>query len=165
MDHPLDLHPLHAVASEAWNKVKKDSQPDYDNLPVEFKSELLERATRVEGGDPKVMFSCAVAEQLAQSPAEPEPVVAEPEALAEPTEPEDTEPEAEPTTQAEKDHLELKGPLPSDFPSHAKLHDAGINTYGQLNKVEDLTEIDGIGPASVKAIKKRLKADARTLNK
>ena len=164
MDHPLDLHPLREVASEAWNKVKKDSQPDFDNLPVEFKSELLERATRVEGGEQRLMFACAVAERLAQTAAEPEPVV-EAEPVEAPAEPEDTEPEAEPTTQAEKDHLELKGPLPSDFPSHAKLHDAGINTYGQLNKVDDLTTIDGIGPATAKAIKKRLKADAKTLNK
>ena len=77
----------------------------------------------------------------------------------------DTEPEAEATTPEEKEHLDLKGPLPSDFPSHAKLHDAGINTYGQLNKVENLTTIYGVGPAAAKAIKKRLKSDAKTLNK
>jgi predicted flap endonuclease-1-like 5' DNA nuclease len=164
MDHPLDLHPLREVASAAWNEVKKDSQPDYENLPMAYKSELLERATQVEAGDPHTVFACAVAQQLAQPAVAPAP---EPEVVAAEVEPpvDDTEPEAEATTQEEKDHLELKGPLPADFPSHAKLHDAGINTYGQLNKVEDLTEIYGVGPAAAKAIKKRLKSDAKTLNK
>jgi len=151
MTHPFDLHPLRGIAAEAWNEVKKDSQPLYDDLSMESKSRLLDTARQVESGDPNIAFACAVAENLAR---------AKMPAIEEAVE-EDSE---EVTTPEEKEHLDLKGPLPADFPAHDKLHEAGINTYPQLNKVDDLTEIEGIGAATVKAIKKRLKADAKTLN-
>jgi predicted flap endonuclease-1-like 5' DNA nuclease len=153
MTHPLDLHPLREVASAAWNEVRKPQQPEYENLPMEVKSKLLDTATRVESGDPNVAYECIVAEKLA----------AKAEA-AERLETEEDNEVVEATTQAEKDVLDLKGKLPEDFPSHAKLHEAGINTYTQLNKVEDLTTIDGIGPKFAQAIKRRLKADAKSLN-
>jgi|SRR6185369_3265741 len=53
-----------------------------------------------------------------------------------------------------------KGKLPADFPSHDLLHDAGINTYGQLIKQRDSEEglegVDGIGPALAKKIEEAL---------
>lgn len=51
---------------------------------------------------------------------------------------------------------ELKGKLPSDFPGHAALAKAGINTYGQLAKVQDLTTIPGIAePTAAKIAEAR----------
>lgn len=74
--------------------------------------------------------------------ATPEPAV---EAVAEPM-PDLVEPEA------------LKGKLPEDFPGHAALADAGINTYGQLAKVEDVTTIPGIGEATAAKIAEALQS-------
>lgn len=56
----------------------------------------------------------------------------------------------------------LKGPLPDDFPGHDVLHDAGINTYGQLFKQRDSDEgligVPKVGPALVSKIQERLAA-------
>ncbi len=189
MTHPLDLHPLHQITSEAWDEVRKEHQPVYLELPMAVKSKLLETAARVESGDPEVVFECRIAEKLAAK-AEADAKAgtleeveaarlerAERRAEAQPAEDEtsftsdqgfeqvaDTDEPEVPTTQEEKDFLDLKGPLPKDFPAHDLLHAAAINTYTQLNKVEDLTKIDGVGPATVKQIKKRLKADSKALN-
>jgi hypothetical protein len=54
---------------------------------------------------------------------------------------------------------ELKGKLPEDFPGHAALAEAGINTYGQLRKVGDLTEVKGIGEATAAKIAEALVAE------
>jgi hypothetical protein len=144
-----------AIYRDAWNATKKPDQPEYDNLIEEYRNLLSQRAAGAMNGQitdgPFGAFEGRIYDLTRpKSQSEPERVDDEPE---------------EHTTDAEKEHLELKGKLPEDFPSHAKLHEAGINTYGQLNKVEDLTTIEGIGPATAKAIKKRLKADAKTLNK
>ena len=61
--------------------------------------------------------------------------------------------EGEHTVFVESDEpAELKGKLPEDFPGHAALAEAGINTYGQLRKVSDLTAIAGIGEATAAKI-------------
>lgn len=52
----------------------------------------------------------------------------------------------------------LKGKLPDDFPGHAALVEAGINTYGQLRKAGDVTAIAGIGPATAEKITAALAA-------
>jgi len=142
------------IYREAWNATKKPGQPDYDDLIEEYRNLLAQRAAGAMNGQitdgPFGAFEGMVYDLTRpKSQKEPERVDDEPE---------------EPTTPEEKEHLDLKGPLPKDFPAHDKLHEAGINTYGQLNKVEDLTTIEGVGPATVKAIKKRLKADAKSLN-
>ena len=51
---------------------------------------------------------------------------------------------------------DLKGKLPEDFPGHAALAEAGINTYAQLRKAGDVTEVSGIGPATAKKITEAL---------
>lgn len=53
---------------------------------------------------------------------------------------------------------DLKGKLPEDFPGHAALAEAGINTYAQLRKAGDVTEVAGIGPATAKKIAEALAA-------
>ena len=45
-----------------------------------------------------------------------------------------------------------RGPLPDDFPGRAALAEAGVNTYGQLRRVSDLTAIPGIGKATAEKI-------------
>ncbi len=42
--------------------------------------------------------------------------------------------------------------LPGDFPGHAALSEAGISTFADLDAVEDLTEIPGIGKATAEKI-------------
>lgn len=64
------------------------------------------------------------------------------------------EPEAAP--EAEPEPEEQKGHLPEDFPGYAALAEAGINTYGQLRKLEDVTTVPGIGPATAEKIKEAL---------
>jgi predicted flap endonuclease-1-like 5' DNA nuclease len=172
------------ICRAAWNATKKDTQPAYDELIQSYRDMLSARAAKVvrEGvtsGDTLDAFERQVASEAkvelvpsadqgyeqvmdTETVEEAEAARLERAKKREEAQPDTDEPET--TTEAEKEHLDLKGPLPKDFPFHDKLHDAGINTYGQLNKVEDLTEIAGIGPASAKAIKKRLKADAKTLN-
>lgn len=57
--------------------------------------------------------------------------------------------------------VELKGSLPADFPAHDLLHDAGINTYTQLSKVDDYTTIAGVGPVNAEKIANRLIEDSQ----
>lgn len=64
-------------------------------------------------------------------------------------------PAAEPEAPAEPE--EQKGHLPEDFPGYAALAEAGINTYGQLRKIEDVTSVPGIGPATAEKIAEALK--------
>ena len=52
-----------------------------------------------------------------------------------------------------------QGKLPEDFPGHAALAEAGINTFGQLRKAGDVTEIEGIGPATAKKIEEALEEE------
>lgn len=62
---------------------------------------------------------------------------------------------AEPLSEDEEP-AELKGKLPDDFAGHSALDAAGIHTYGQLRKVDDLTEIAGIGEATALKIREAL---------
>jgi len=61
-------------------------------------------------------------------------------------------------------HEHLKGPLPKDFPAHDLLHEAGINTYTQLSKIDDFTSIPGIGPATAEKIANRLVEESQKEN-
>mgnify|MGYP003577716263 CR=1 FL=1 len=73
----------------------------------------------------------------------------------EPKEVETVEAEEKPVGEIEVPE-ELKGKLPEDFPGHAALSEAGINTFAQLRKAGDVTEISGIGPATAAKIAERL---------
>ena len=147
------------LCRKSWEGSRTELQPAYDDLLPSYQAMLIKRAEEVLAGSyvtdgPWQGFEILVRDSTRRAAEQADAEKAQA-----------AEPEAEPTTQEEKEHLELKGALPSDFPSLSKLHEARINTYGQLNKVEDLTTIDGIGPATAKAIKKRLKAEAVALNK
>lgn len=50
-----------------------------------------------------------------------------------------------------------QGPLPDDFPGRAALEKADINTYAQLRKAGDVTELEGIGEATAAKIEDALK--------
>lgn len=54
---------------------------------------------------------------------------------------------------------DLRGKLPEDFPGKAALEAAGITTYAQLRDAGDVTEIEGIGPATKEKIDERLAGD------
>lgn len=43
--------------------------------------------------------------------------------------------------------------IPESFPGHAPLLEAGISTFAELDAVEDITEIPGIGAATAEKIK------------
>lgn len=167
MTHPLDLHPLKDAACEAWNIVKQPQQPEYSDLPMAYKSQLLDHATHAKSGEPLPeddspfsQFERAVAGET------PEPEIEVPVQIADTVEVEPIEDDAneDDAKVEEVEKQEPKGPLPDDFPAHDKLHAAGVNTYGQLAKVEDVTFIDGIGVETAKAIAKRVKAETRKLN-
>lgn len=49
-----------------------------------------------------------------------------------------------------------KGKLPEEFPGHGALEAAGITTYAQLRKAGDVTQVDGIGPATAEKIQAAL---------
>lgn len=153
---------------EVWDGTKREDQPCFDEQPFEFRSLLEIRADRVldaqepTGDGEFVEFEQGILNGGAHK-VEPVDDVSEPP--AEVKEELVEEVIAEQEAETEKEHVEPKGQLPQDFPAHDKLHEAGINTYGQLCKVEDLTEIPGIGPETAKLIKKRLKADEKALNK
>lgn len=163
------MQDVNEICKTAWDSTKKEHQPAYDTLEQSYKEMLINRAgaiqnaTELEDG-PFKEFDTRVSVQLeVPEPAEAEEPVADvppdvKEELVEEAVAEEAAPEA-------KEHVEPKGPLPKDFPKHDLLHEAGINTYGQLCKVEDLTTIDGIGPAHAKEIAKQLRADTRALNK
>lgn len=57
---------------------------------------------------------------------------------------------------------EKKGPLPEDFPAREKLAEHDIKTYAQLRKAGDVTELEGIGPATAAKIAEALAAPAET---
>lgn len=178
------------ICKTAWDSTKKEHQPAYDTLEQSYKGMLINRVGAIVGGvemedGPFRNFDSRVASQLkVPEPVEDVPAEVKEELVEEvmndtaegitvqgsTTSPETfakvketlTYPESPAT---EKEHLEVKGPLPKDFPKHELLHEAGINTYGQLLKCDDLTAIEGIGPATAKEIAKRLRADERALNK
>lgn len=50
-------------------------------------------------------------------------------------------------------------PLAHDMPGHAALAAAGIDTLEDLRAVADLTQIDGIGPATARKIQEWLEAN------
>lgn len=161
---------MNEICKTAWDSTKKEHQPAYDTLEQSYKEMLINRAGAIKGGvemetGPFAAFDYSVATQLGV----PEPVAEVPvevkEELAEEAVAEEAETEPEPEPEPEKEHVQPKGPLPKDFPKHDLLHEAGINTYGQLFKCDDLTKIDRIGPAAAKEIAKRLRADERALNK
>lgn len=104
MTHPLDLHPLDSAACDAWNAIKKDSQPQYSELGVEYRSRLLARAEHAlsgepieESDDPLVQFEKQVAglneptpevkEELVEEVIEERAAEAEVESVAEPEPP------------------------------------------------------------------------------
>jgi predicted flap endonuclease-1-like 5' DNA nuclease len=154
------------VCRQAWKNSKKDHQPAFDDLIQAYQNMLQQRASGaiasgVANDDgPLASFDlAAIKANVNIEPPEIPPEVKE--ELVEEVVAEEAPPEPEP----EKEHVEPKGPLPKDFPKHDLLHEAGINTYGQLCKIEDLTAIEGIGPETAKKIAKRLKADEKALNK
>ena len=57
---------------------------------------------------------------------------------------------------ADTEDKALSGPLPDDFPGRSALADAGINTYAQLRKVDDVTDLPGVGPATAAKIAEAL---------
>ena len=160
---------INEICKTAWDSTKKEHQPAYDALEQSYKEMLINRAGAVQGtglleDGPFAAFDTSVysaTHALNVSP-EPDPVADVPPAVKEELVEEAVAEEAAPEP---KERVEPKGALPKDFPKHDLLHEAGINTYGQLCKVEDLTSIEGIGPATAKEIAKRLKADTKALNK
>jgi len=71
------------------------------------------------------------------------------------------EQEAETTeVDPDADTVPLKGKLPEGFPGYAALDAAGIHTYAQVRKVDDLTTIDGIGAATAAKIEEALGEEA-----
>ena len=145
------------LCREAWHGSRTESQPEYDDLIESYRDMLTKRAEAILAGEyvsdgPFTAFEVLVRDSTRRAA---EQANAEKAVKA----------ELKQEVLEEKEHLEPKGKLPDDFPALTKLHDAGINTYGQLAKVEDLTSIEGIGPVAVKQIQKRLKADEKELNK
>jgi len=59
----------------------------------------------------------------------------------------------------EEEPVVKQGKLPEDFPGHAALAEAGINTFNQLRKAGDVTEIPGIGPATAEKIQAALEEE------
>ena len=177
MSHPLDLHPLHEVSKAAWSAIKKEGQPEFTDLPVDYRSRLLRHAEKAKQGEFQETEGPIAEFERAIAGVEPEPEPQPPMAMAAavPLEPEVQEElveeiqeeAAEPIDEPEppKELIEPKGHLPEDFPAVGKLHDAGINTYTQLSKVDNLTELEGIGPATAKKIEQRVKAERKALNK
>jgi hypothetical protein len=162
---------INEICRTAWDSTKKEHQPAYDTLEQSYKEMLINRANLAASGrvidegpfkefDTRVAVQCEVPDDAAADVAETVDEVP-PEVKEELVE----EAVAEEASPEPKEHVEPKGPLPKDFPKHDLLHEAGINTYGQLCKVEDLTTIEGIGPETAKKIAKRVKADERALNK
>lgn len=49
------------------------------------------------------------------------------------------------------------GPLPDDFPGASELRAAGVASIARVLEVDDLTSIDGVGPATAEAIQDRLR--------
>lgn len=129
------------LCREAWQQSKLESQPAYDELIPSYRDMLTARAEATLAGEYVSDGPFAAFETLIRDSTRRTAEVADAAKLA------------------PKHHL--KGKLPEDFPSWAKLHEAGINTYGQLAKTDDLTTIDGIGPAGEKQIRARLKADEK----
>lgn len=110
----------------------------------------------------------AEAEQAAiTSPTKAEAAKAEADAKGEAQRAEAQRAEAEASTPPEgadatnSEPVLAKGSLPDDFPGRAALADAGVNTFTQLRKFGDVTEIAGIGPATAEKIATALaEADA-----
>jgi hypothetical protein len=50
-----------------------------------------------------------------------------------------------------------QGHLPEDFPGYSALEAAGITTFAQLRKVDDLVSVPGIGEATAAKIADALK--------
>lgn len=62
-------------------------------------------------------------------------------------------------TEAKSEDKPKQGKLPEDFPGHAALADNDITTYAQARKAaerDQLTEMNGIGPATAERIKAEL---------
>lgn len=76
-----------------------------------------------------------------------------------PVEGEPVEPDPEPTPETIEDLVDVypdlpaeDAPLPDDMPAREALTAAGVNTLADLLHFGDLTEIDGIGPATLRKI-------------
>ena len=78
MTHPLDLHPLHEVAQQAWSVIRQEGQPEFVDLPVDYRSRLLRHAESAqsgsfaEGDGPIAAFEQAVKGLLAEPELAPE---------------------------------------------------------------------------------------------
>ena len=77
------------------------------------------------------------------------------------TEEAETAPEAEADTTADAEdeagtESALTGAIPEDFPLASRLESAGITTFEELLDVDDLTELNGIGPAYAEQIQEVL---------
>jgi len=147
------------LCREAWIGSKGESQPAYDDLIQSYRDMLTERAERILAGEyvsdgPFQAFEILIRDSTRRAAENADAEKAKPLTTA-----------VKEELVEEVEHKTPKGSLPDDFPAHAKLHEAGINTYGQLAKVDDLTTINGVGPVLAKEITKCLKADEKELNK
>src|SRR6185369_5402953 len=133
------------VCRSAWESTRPETAVPYDELIEEYRAKLIARAEAVLAGtypsEPWLSFETQVC-QLADGRG----------SMQVGSEPKDLTPAVKAELVEEVEHQRPKGHLPDDFPAYAKLHEAGINTYGQLAKIDDYTTIDGIGPVSAKEI-------------
>lgn len=51
------------------------------------------------------------------------------------------------------------GPIPEGFPGAEALRSAGVTTVPELLSLDDVREVDGIGPARAEAIRERLREE------
>ena len=157
------------LAAAAWEAVRKSNDGSWNVLPIGIKAKLTDLAGRYRGGGkvaegdyPPEGFAEKCAE-LADAPTGDPVVSADSPPVLAGIEHEDTvipSPNPEDVDPLKDEEDAPKGKLPPDFPSHDLLHEAGINTYGQLIKQRDSEEglegIAGIGPATAKKIEEAL---------
>lgn len=118
------------VAEAAWAAIKDENAPEWGLTPLSHREVLLYKAQSVKrSGVADDEFEKKVAELLRK----PKDIVA-PVSI-----------------------VEVKqGKLPENFPGHAALAEADINTYAQLRKAGDIKEVPGIGKATAAKIAEAL---------